>query len=104
MTYEQFNRALNYANAIRLIVKEKLKQAGWQDFEIILSFGVDIDDNEENSGGYGFIYTCDVNGSTENISYRIHEFITDYFPLRMTKVADYIKDYFVIKFCTKESN
>lgn len=98
MTCNQFLKALNYANAVRLIVKEQLKDAGWQDFEITLSFEVDIDDSEQLYGYDIFIYSCDVSGISECISYPINKFLSPNFPLELVKLADSIKDYFIETF------
>lgn len=98
MTYEQFARALNYANAIRSSVKEKLKKAGWQEFEVTLSFEVDIDDSEEASDYSEFVFECYVRGLKEYITFPIQQFLNDTIYLQLFKIIDDIKDYFIEEF------
>lgn len=95
MRYIQFVKALNAANAVRHCVKCGLKELGWEDFSITLSFEEEIDDGEEISDYSAFTYTCEVNGIIEYIALPMTKFVDN---VDIFKISDIVKDYFIEEF------
>lgn len=91
----QFVKALNAANVVRNCVKCSLKEQGWEDFSITLSFEEDIDDSEEISDYSAFTYSCYVNGISEYIALPMTKFVDN---VDIFKISDIVKDYFVEEF------
>ena len=96
MRYLQFVKALNAANAVRHCVKCGLKELGWEDFSITLSFEEEIDDSEEISAYSAFTYSCYVNGISEYIALPMNKFVDD--KVDIFKISDVVKNYFVEEF------